>query len=93
LPGSVTPISEIARGASALASEIMRTGKSTGGLTVQVNGEPAPRQRTAAEEKLAELHKRQAELAADPAADEAVYQGVVSEIAAAAVDAEKRSMT
>jgi hypothetical protein len=93
LPGSVTPLGEIARGSTALASDIMRTGKSTGVITVQaVNGEPAPRQRTAAEEKLAALHRRQAELAADPTADEAVYQSVVSEIAvaAAAVDAERR---
>jgi hypothetical protein len=46
---------------------------------------------TASEQKLASLLKRQAELAADPATDEAVYQGVVSEIAAAAaaVDAER----
>jgi hypothetical protein len=95
LPGSVTPLGEVARGSTALASEFMRTGKATGVTMQPVSGEPASRQRTANEEKLAALHKRQAELAADPAADEAVYQGVVSEIAAAAaaVDAERRSMT
>jgi hypothetical protein len=93
MPDRVTPLSAVAREASALASTVMRSGKSTGAIPVQVvNGnELAPRQRTAAEEQLAALHKRQAELAADPNADEAVYQSVVAEIAvaAAAVDAER----
>jgi hypothetical protein len=33
LPGSVAPLGEIARGSTALASQIMRTGKSTGVIT------------------------------------------------------------
>jgi hypothetical protein len=91
-PGSVAPLGEIARGSTALASQIMRTGKSTGVITAPAGNEPTPRQRTAAEEKLASLHKRQSELAADPASSDQEYEQLVNEIvvAAAAVDAEKR---
>jgi hypothetical protein len=95
-PEKVPTLVNVVREATALASTIMRSGgKSTSVVTMPaVNGsaKEEPRERTTAEERLAGLHKRQAELAADPSPEnEAAYQNVVAEIAEAAalVEAER----
>jgi hypothetical protein len=76
-PDRVTPLVEVLAAASRHLSQSMRTGKAavpTSGTQVQ------QRVLTAAETKLADLHRRQAELAERPDAD-AEYDAIVKEIA------------
>jgi hypothetical protein len=98
LPERVKSLATVCAEASALASAIMRTGRSTSHVeslatdaAVSTNGQGESPQRTEAEQRLASLLKRQHELAEDPAR-EAEYQRVVSEVveAQAAVSAEQQ---
>jgi hypothetical protein len=93
-PHLVKPMVEVFREAAECASGIMRTGKSTSGATMAFTtpetGVPAALRKdkpplTPAQQRLAELLRRQAELAAaDPSPEnEAAYQDCVSQIAAA----------
>jgi hypothetical protein len=92
-PDKVTPLVETLAQASRYLSEIMRTGKAT--APAATNGaQVEQRQLTAAESKLASLHRRQSELASLPsptAQQETEYTAVVAEVAkiATAIEAEK----
>jgi hypothetical protein len=95
LQQEIKSVTTVCAEASALASSIMRTGRSTSHVdpvAVFINGQGEPRQRTAAEQRLASLLKQQMELAEDvtPAGEKA-YALIVSEIvkAQAEVTAEK----
>jgi hypothetical protein len=91
-PHLVRPMVDVFREAAECASGIMRTGRSTSGATISFTtpeaGVPAalrkdPPPLTPAQQRLAELLRRQAELAAaDPSPEnEAAYQDCVSQIA------------
>jgi hypothetical protein len=82
---------------SGLASQIMRTGRSTShveptAITVPTNGQGEQPQRTEAQVKLASLLKQQAALADDPNIDEIKYKQLIDQIVQAQtlVDDEKR---
>jgi len=90
VPDQITPLAEMAQQASKLASEIMRTGRSTSGATIVatvVDGVPAallkePPPLTAQQQRLAELNGELARLANDVSAEgEKAYQACVAEIA------------
>jgi hypothetical protein len=91
MPDRVTPLADVAREATALASEIMRSGKSTGGATVVagfVDGVPPalmkePPPLSPQQQQLAQLLAEQERLANDfTPAGEAAYDAVVKKISA-----------
>jgi hypothetical protein len=100
LQEKIKPLTAVCAEASALASTIMRTGRSTShpepavahDMVVDANGQGEPSPRSEAERRLGELWRRQAQLAEDPAADEQEYQAVVAAIAQAQteIDAARR---
>jgi hypothetical protein len=99
LQDKIKSLTAVCAEASALASSIMRTGRSTSAVepvaidvAVAANGQDKPPQRTEAERKLGELLRRQAQLADDPSADEGEYQNVIAEIARTqtAIDAARK---
>jgi hypothetical protein len=93
----IKPLSAVCAVGSAMASSIMRTGRSTShveptAITVPTNGQGEQPQRSEAQVKLASLLKQQAALADDPNIDETKYAQLIDQIVQAQtlVDAEKR---
>jgi hypothetical protein len=87
LQEKIKPMTAVCAEASALASSIMRTGRSTGyvepptvDVAISTNGQGEPPQRTEAEQRLSALLVEMARLAEDPAAEQR-YLEVVSEVA------------
>jgi hypothetical protein len=102
-PENIKPLTAVCAEATALASNIMRTGRSTSyvapvamDVAVPTNGQDEPQQRTESERMLGELLRRQATLAEDVSpAGEQEYQRVVAEIARVTgeIDAARRVET
>jgi hypothetical protein len=91
LPSAIEPFVNVISAANKYASDVMR-GKRVSGPPPQPEGNgasatPLERERTPAEMRLADLLKRQAELAADPTREEE-YNQIVLEIAKASDAAE-----
>jgi hypothetical protein len=93
----IKSLSAVCAAGSAMASSIMRTGRSTShveptAITVPTNGQGEQPQRSEAQIKLASLLKQQAALADDPNIDETKYQQLIDQIVQAQtlVDDEKR---
>jgi hypothetical protein len=93
----IKPLSAVCAAGSAMASSIMRTGRSTShveptAIAVSTNGQGEQPQRSEAQVKLASLLKQQAALADDPNIDETKYRQLIDQIARAQtlVDGEKR---
>jgi hypothetical protein len=93
----IKPLVGVCAAGSALASSIMRTGRSTShveqtAIAVPTNGQGEQPQRSEAQAKLASLLKQQAALADDPNIDETKYAQLIDQIVRAQtlVDAEKR---
>ena len=93
----IKPLVGVCAAGSALASSIMRTGRSTShveqtAIAVPTNGQGEQPQRSEAQAKLASLLKQQAALADDPNIDETKYQQLIDQIVQAQtlVDDEKR---
>jgi hypothetical protein len=101
-PEHTRPLIDAVREASEFAKRFLRSGKSSAvepaavpaPAPVSANGGTLP-SRSAAEERLAALLKRQAVLAEDVSADEREYQGVVAQIAQAQaeIDAARKMET
>jgi len=96
LPNSVTPLIERIKGSTALASKIMRSGKSTAEIAPVADAPKAPgepRERTSTEVKLSQLLQKQSQLALDISpAGEAAYRECCAEIArvSALIEADKQ---
>jgi hypothetical protein len=93
LPERIPALTTVLAEATAFASAIMRGKRSSASPDVAVPAPVPTRPRSAAEEALGNLLKRQAEMAEDASVDEAEYKRLIGQIveAQAAVSAEQRA--